>query len=291
MPGRPPSAPPGDHPQPSSGVPFLDSMTDGPTVRLSGMPDRDGGPPRPARARWALLACLVALLAMAGAGFAATLGWRAMDQARAARDLAARDLAARPDAATAASTVPATTGPGGAPGGTPSVPVATAAGSAPGPVVRSAGPPPADATVLIGPAPASAAAAPSPSAPGAPRWELRYADRALQVPAGCAATVHLDRDEPRIDGPGPGRCGDAAAHLRLGPGATAGAEVPGQPRPDAEGCAERLAAATLGAGAAVPVRAGGAFCVRTGRTMVLLEVTSVQDGQVSLRATAWRSGG
>jgi hypothetical protein len=269
VPGRHPSAPPVDDrpPQPAV-VPFLESMTDGPTVRLAG-PEEPG---RTRRGRWSVLACLVALLAMAGAAFAALLGWRALDQSQVARDMAAR-------------------------GGLPT-PVATTFADTPQAV-------PPDATVLIEPsAAASPPVAPSVSPTGPPGWVVRYADRTLTVPVGCGATVFLDLDEPRAEAAGGGadvqtggRCSTAGSTLRLGPGAGAGAEVTGGPAPDAAGCDQRLRTAALAADAGVPVRSGSTLCVRTrgagkqGPALVRLEITAVDGGRVTMRATSWFPGG
>jgi hypothetical protein len=266
-------------------IPFDDD--DGPTEPLADDPP----PPKPAtsaknrRGGWAVLAVGLAVVALAGAGAAALLGWRALDQASAARRLA--DQSRPADAVATPSAVPSAVW-SDAPAPAASAEDATVAPDDPAgdPATggSAAAQPPGDATVLV-----------DPTGPPPP-LRTRYAERVLPLRPGCATAVYLDLDAPRVvpataDPDVGASCTGTASVLRLGPGATAGALLPAAAAPTATAttCAQRLAAAPLAASATVPVRAGTALCLRTGTNgIVLLRVAPAdRTGALAVRATSW----
>ncbi|NMO56285.1 hypothetical protein HH310_34550 [Actinoplanes sp. TBRC 11911] len=146
---------------------------------------------------------------------------------------------------------------------------------------------------------ARAALAKQPVAPGGPEsFDVAYAREPLRVQVGCAAVMNLDLDEPRANSIEPvsdlrydSRCGDQPPRLSLGPGATAGAQVPDSDL-DAAGCARAIRTSPLGPGASVEVRKGAVLCVQTTTRMVLVEITEVgRTGTAGMRATSWKVAG
>jgi hypothetical protein len=239
-------------------VPFLDSMYEGPTVRLEPTPPQT----RPPRGRLAVVAVLAAVVALSAAAFAAYLGWQALDRADGAHELAAQE--------------------GPAPSPAQSPPAASA-------------PPPADATLLLGAPPGATPADWVTRYTGKvltvragcaaqvfldldePRAEV--AGPGTDVQSRCAGSgTHLTL--------GPGA--EAAAEL---PAAGAGS---GAAAADAATCDQRLRTEPLADGAAVAVAKGLVLCVRTtpagtdGPTLVRLEVTALDQNSTTLLASSWR---
>ncbi len=278
-------------------IPFDDE--DGPTEPLADdpRPAAEAKPPKNRRGGGAALAVILAVLALAAAAAAALLGWRALDQASAARRLAGHDGPAGASAAawSAAPSAAPSAASSAAVSAAPSAAVSAEASAAAPAVLpeesatggAAAEQPPGDATVLI-----------DPTGPP-PALTTRYADRALPLRPGCATAVHLDLDAPRVvpataDPDVGATCTGTASVLRLGPGATAGALLPAATAATATAttCAQRLAAAPLTAGATVPVRPGLALCLRTGTDgIVLLRVAPAdRSGALAVRATSWTAG-
>ncbi|MEV4349593.1 hypothetical protein AB0J83_34460 [Actinoplanes sp. NPDC049596] len=142
------------------------------------------------------------------------------------------------------------------------------------------------------------ASAPAPTGEG---FDVTYAQEPLKVQVGCSAVIFLDLDEPRADADEKtsdlrydSRCGTGVPNLTLGPGARAGAQVPGSDT-DAAGCDRAIRTAPLGPGAAVPVRKGTVLCVLTAGApakMALVEITEVgTTGTAGMRATSWKVAG
>ena len=132
-------------------------------------------------------------------------------------------------------------------------------------------------------------------------FPVSYAREPLRVQVGCSAVQYLDLDEPRSnvaeqasDLRYDSRCGDQPPRLTLGPGATAGAQVPSSDT-DAAGCARAIRTSPLGPGASVDVRRGAVLCVQTAgppARMVLVEITEVgRTGTAGMRATSWQVTG
>ncbi len=280
--GRRRSAPSAPRP-----VPFLESMSDGPTVRLNPPPE-----PAPARPRRPAFAVLLGVLALSGAVLAAVLGWRALDQAQTARALAGNAAALSPSAQP-----PPVTGP------------------------------PGDGTVLVepsgGPPPSGPAQAESPTPP--PGYTNRELIIPLGCAATMfldADEPHISVSESPAAEPTPRRaCRGASSVLRLGPGANAGASfampVPAAPASSspvsslsasgppassrggepgqggagrtAQACEQQIRNTPLDPGTTVPIKPGAALCVRatTGR-IVLLEVVAVDADRATIRANSWR---
>ncbi|MEV4706971.1 hypothetical protein [Actinoplanes sp. NPDC049316] len=139
--------------------------------------------------------------------------------------------------------------------------------------------------------------APVAAAAPAPTGTASYAGETLKIRTGCTGVTFLDLDEPRVGAPGPvsdlrydGRCGGSRPRLALAPGAVAAGDGD-DPRTDAAGCAKAVRTSPLGDGQLVSVAKGLVLCVRTGGSMVRVEVTEVTaDGTATLRATSWAAG-
>jgi hypothetical protein len=132
-------------------------------------------------------------------------------------------------------------------------------------------------------------------------FAVTYAQEPLRVQVGCSAVLFLDLDEPRANAAEKvsdlrydSRCGQDVPRLTLGPGAAAGAQVPGSDT-DAEGCQRAIRTTPIGPGGGVPVRRGAVLCVLTAAippSMSLVEITDVgTTGTAGMRATSWKVTG
>ncbi|MET8234465.1 hypothetical protein ABZS77_27705 [Micromonospora sp. NPDC005298] len=223
------------------------------------------------RGRLGLVVIAVAALALLVSLGSAAVSWRALDQARTARDIAS----AR--------------GPLGPTGGAP-------APSDPAP--------PSDAPQT------SPAREDSPRAPGTPPdipetavYEVKYENQSLTLrPGDCFTKMRVDLDEPRANVGLNGwefsldpDCQDGAPSIGLSDG-TKGSEATTAMKPGE--CYDAIRSAPIAEGAKVPLRKGSWLCISTNYAaaqerrdrwrMVLVEVTSISnDRTVVIRATAW----
>lgn len=223
------------------------------------------------------------------AAFALLLGWRALDQAGDAKDIA---LAG---AGTAQPT-------GG--GAQPAEPAGTAAAG----FGQNQPQEPPPTTPAAGPEVTSAPGGSSTSEPkldGTTAYKVKYEKQPITLKASCGNYMYTDLDEPRADvHPGAdlyynGACSERAGTLVLTDGVT-GSGV-GAAGMTAHDCWEKIRTTPLG-GEAVPVRKGVVICLRTSfkeaqdrgdaQRIVLIEVTGVSaDNAVDLRLTAWNIPG
>lgn len=247
----------------------------------SGTPSgRPSGPPLGGSGgnRFGALVIGIASLALLAALGSAVVSWRALDQARTARDIAsARAPVAGPTAATVDAGSPSSPEPAGS-GPTPD------GGGGPEEAPRSPGQPPELNEQTV--------------------YEPQYEAQSLTLkPAECFTEMHVDLDEPRAN------VGSNGSEFTLSPGCQAGAPyvqlsagVDGSEAARAgmrpQECADAIRAAPIAENAEVPLRKGGWLCISTSYAkarerrddwrMVLVEVVSISnDRAVVIRATAW----
>lgn len=228
--------------------------------------------------RFGALVIGVASLALLASLGSAVVSWRALDQARTARDIAsARSPVAVPTTGPVGGGAPSPTEPAGS-GGTPG------AGGEPGEAPRSPGEPPELNEQTV--------------------YEPKYEAQSLTLrPAECFTEMRVDLDEPRAN------VGSNGAEFTLNPGCQAGAPYvqlsPGVDGSEAahagmrpQECADAIRAAPIAENAEVPLRKGGWLCFSTNFAkarerrddwrMVLVEVVSISnDRAVVIKATAW----
>lgn len=227
-----------------------------------------------------LLALTVSVLALLLSGGSTLLAWRALDQAR-----DAKDIALGPDRS-AVSPIPATGG-----DGSTATPGTAGPGQTdpPAPELTDSvlddnltGPPPLDEQTVY--------------------TEL-YVRRELTLRAYDGNSMNVDLDEPRANVASIGSdlslrssYENEPDYLALGDGVE-GSESE-QPDLTPQECAERIQLSPLGNDTPVPVRQGVVLCLVTSfevaesrgdpRRMVLVEITGVAaDGRVTIAATAW----
>ncbi|MGC5333527.1 hypothetical protein [Micromonospora sp. DT62] len=236
-------------------------------------------PPGGARGnRFGAVVLGIAVLALLASFGSAVVSWRALDQARTARDIAsARSPLVAPTATPAgseSSSLPSATGPAGTPDG----------GGGPGEPPRSPGQPPEldERTV----------------------YKPKYEAQSLTLnPADCFTEMRVDLDEPRANVGSNGAefamdpdCQSAAPNVQLRTG-VAGSEVARAGMRPQE-CADAIRAAPIANDARVPLRKNGFLCISTNFAkaresrdewrMVLVEVVSISnDRAVVIKATAW----
>lgn len=220
----------------------------------------------------------IAVLALLASFGSAVVSWRALDQARTARDIAS---ARSPLVATTAtptssesSSRPSSSEPPETPDG----------GGGPGEAPRPPGQPPVlnERTV----------------------YQEKYEAQSLTLnPAKCFAEMYVDLDEPRANvGLGSSDltfspdCQAGAPYVQLGAGVDGSEAARAGMRP--QECADAIRAAPIAENAEVPLRKGTWLCVSTSYAkarerrddwrMVLVEVVSISNERsVVLRATAW----
>lgn len=245
--------------------------------RPAAPPPAGGVPGRPASARPAgqgltLLALGVAGLALLLAFGSAIFAWRAIDQAK-----DAKEIALRPAAAGTAAT-------GGPDGGQPTTSAPTETEStAPDDTPQSPGEAPAlnERTV----------------------YRPRYEKEPLLVKASCSYSMYADLDEPRAKNDEDGAdvrftmgCGNDASTLRLEDGVEGTDAASAGMTP--QECADKIRTAPISDNQPVPVRKGTAICITTdygdakahGRPwrMALIEVVAVANsGAATLQVTGW----
>lgn len=281
-PPRPPAGP--VPPSPTQPVAYPPPSTDpmsAPPAPFSGPPGMYPVSPAAAepghRPRGALLVFGVAALALLIAVVSLVVAWRALDQARDAKQIA---LAAG--------------------GREPSGRASQAQG--PVPTVSVPAEPPTAA------APTEASIDSAPSGTGAPSldehtvYTPKYERQALTLKAACSYEMYADLDEPRANVSNAGYdialngfCVNEPGYLSLGSGVEGSTSA--EPGLTPHDCAERIRTAPLGS-ARIPARKGTAACLTTSfaeaqekgdtQRLVFLEITGVaEDGAVTIRATAW----
>ncbi|MFC6017031.1 hypothetical protein ACFP2T_12550 [Plantactinospora solaniradicis] len=218
------------------------------------------------------------LLALGSTVFA----WRAIDQAKDAKDIAIGRL-----------------------------PVAGG-----GPATDAPEAPTAPSTADQGQTPAEATTAPDdvPRSPGEPPelnertvYQPEYEKQSLTLRARCGYDMYADLDEPRarVDGAGhdlrfTAACGNEPSSLRLGEGVQGSESA--RPGMTPQECVDAIRTAPIAEGAKVPVRKASMICVTTNYAaarergdvwrMALVEIVAVaNDGAVTIQATAWNIPG
>lgn len=250
----------------------------GASGRPAAPPPAGGVPGRPAAGRPAgqgltLLALGVAGLALLLAFGSAIFAWRAIDQAK-----DAKEIALKPGAAAGTPVI------GGSNGGDPTNAAPTSADSAaPQDTPRSPGEkPPLDART---------------------DYQARYEKESLILKADCANSMYADVDVPRAQNDSNGAdfrftrgCGNEASTLRLEDGVEGTDVATSGMRP--QECADKIRTALIGEDQPIPVRKGTAICITTdygdakahGRPwrMALIEVVGVaNDGATTVQVTGW----
>ncbi|MEU4382699.1 hypothetical protein [Micromonospora echinofusca] len=230
------------------------------------------------RNRFGAVVLGIAVLALLASFGSAVVSWRALDQARTARDIAsARSPIVVPTATPAgseSSSLPSPSDPAVTPDG----------GTGPAEAPRSPGQPPVlnERTV----------------------YQAEYEAQSLTLnPAKCFAEMYVDLDEPRANvGLGSSDltfspdCQAGAPYVQLGAGVDGSEMARAGMRP--QECADAIRAAPIAENAEVPLRKGSWLCVSTSYAkarerrddwrMVLIEVVSISNERsVVLRATAW----
>ncbi|MCX4385413.1 hypothetical protein OG777_00535 [Micromonospora peucetia] len=220
------------------------------------------------------IACL-ALLAALGS---AAVSWRALDQARTARDIAsARSPLTAPPAEpgdSGASSSPTPAGSEPAPGGS----------GEPGDTPRSPGEPPELNPQTV--------------------YKTSYEAQSLTLkPADCSSEMYVDLDEPRANVGFNGAefaleadCQAGAPYIQLRSGVRGSEAARAGMKP--QECWDAIRAAPIADEDEVPLRKGGWLCIHTNYTqarerrddwrMVLIEVVSISNERaVVIRSTAW----
>ncbi len=256
-------------PDPSSG---RSSHPPGPSSQV---PPSVPGPVRPTRSKGGLLAIGISLVALLLAFGSAVFAWRAIDQAKDAKDIAigrAPVLASNEPPATQPE--PTTVDPGQTPGEESAAPDG-------GP--RSPGEPPALGERTV--------------------YKPHYEKQVLRLAAQCNSWSYVDLDEPRVNVGSSGYdlrlsmgCNNAPSRFNLGYGVDGSdaAQIATKPQE----CADLIRAAPIPREGSVPVRKGIVICLTTDYAaarergdewrMVLVEVVAIgNDGAVTVQATAW----
>jgi hypothetical protein len=266
-PGSPPPPPPPPPPVPGRAVPPPRS---GPGAPPADIPP----PPKPVGETLVrrLLPLAVSVVAVLFALVSLGIAWRALDQAKDARDIA---LAGRG------------TTPGQQPAGQPTAP-------APGDTGTSTATTPVNPTATGEPPPLDQRTV----------YKVKYDKQSLILKPQGSSTMYIDVDEPRVKTESSGgydvelspTYNTAPPYFTLGDGVYA--SDLGAPGMTPQDCADKIQRAPVADNGRIPARQGLDVCVITSfaaaqqrgdvRRMVLMEVTGVAaDGAVTVQLSAW----